>query len=257
MIRLGDVRMRRDDTVILDGVTWEVPAHRHTALLGLNGSGKTAMLQVVTGYMPPSGGEVEVLGYRRGKSDMREVRQYIGWVSTALGERIHSRDSALDVVVSGRYATIGLWEAPTAEDYAAAREQLAFMGCDQLAERRYAVLSQGEKQRVLIARALVARPKLLILDEPCSGLDPAARERFLSFVEKLGTAESGPTLIYVTHHIEEITPVFAQVSVMKAGRIHAHGSPEEVLQPDLLSEVYGFPMDVVRRGGRYWPRITG
>lgn len=256
MITLKDVTMHRDEDVILDGVTWHVPDHAHTALLGLNGSGKTAMLQVVTGYMSPSGGDVEVLGYRRGSCDLRDVRRHIGWVSSALSERIHPRDTALDVVVSGCYAWIGLWEPPTPEDYEAAREQMHFMGCERLEERRYAVLSQGEKQRVLIARALVADPQLLILDEPCSGLDPAAREHFLEFVEKLGSKASGPTLIYVTHHIEEITPVFEHVSVMKDGRIHAHGSPEAVLTHDLLSGIYGLPMEIVRRGGRYWPQTA-
>ncbi|NBF39069.1 MAG: ATP-binding cassette domain-containing protein [Spirochaetes bacterium] len=256
MITLKNVTMHRDREMILDGVNWDISSHGHTALLGLNGSGKTAMLQVVTGYMPPSSGEVEVLGYVRGKSDLREVRRHIGWVSSALSERIHDRDTALDVVVSGRYASIGLWEPTTDEDVALARERLAFMGCERLEDRRYAVLSQGEKQRVLIARALVSRPTLLILDEPCSGLDPAAREHFLEFVEKLGTEPDGPTLIYVTHHIEEITPVFHQVSIMKDGRIHAHGSPQEVLTHELLSSVYGLEMEVVRRGGRYWPQTA-
>lgn len=256
MIHLEGVSMHRDEETILDGVSWNVLPHEHTALLGLNGSGKTAMLQVVTGYMPPSAGAVEVLGYRRGRSDLREVRRLIGWVSSALSERIHPRDTALDVVVSGRYASIGLWEPPDAEDYAAARGRLAFMGCERLENRRYAVLSQGEKQRILIARALVSRPTLLILDEPCGGLDPAAREHFLEFVEKLGTAPDGPTLIYVTHHIEEITPVFSRVSIMRQGRIYAHGAPEEVLTREVLSDVYGLPLEVVKRGGRYWPQTA-
>jgi iron complex transport system ATP-binding protein len=252
MIALENVRLHRDDKTILDGVSWYVDDGSHTAVLGRNGSGKTAMLQVVTGYMAPSAGDVSVLGFKRGESDLREVRKHIGWVSSALGERLHARDSALDVVVSGRYASIGLWEPPSDSDYAAAHEQLAFMGCDHLAGRKYAVLSQGEKQRVLIARALVAAPRLLILDEPCGGLDPAAREHFLHFVEKLGRSDNGPTLIYVTHHIEEITPVIEQVTVLKDGRIEAHGAPDAVLTGALLSNLYDLPMGVAKRGARYW-----
>lgn len=228
----------------------------HTVLLGVNGSGKTALLQVITGYMTPSAGEVEVMGFRRGRSDVRELRRRIGWVSTALAERIHSRDTALEVVASGRFASIGLWEPPAAEDYAAAERELAFMGCEALADRRYAVLSQGEKQRVLIARALVSRPRLLVLDEPASGLDPAAREHVLSYVEKLGQTHPGRglTLLYVTHHIEEIRPVFARTSVMKGGRLFADGPTADVVTSSVLSEAYDFSMVVERRGERFYSR---
>ena len=257
MIKLEHVSMHRDGVRILDDVCWEVPDGGHTALLGPNGSGKTVLLQVVTGYMAPSSGNVEVLGFRRGHCDVRQLRRHIGWVSTALGERIHPGDSALDVVVSGRYASIGLWDPPEASDYLAARRELALMGCEALEGRRYAVLSQGEKQRVLIARALVAEPSLLILDEPCSGLDLAAREQLLRYVEKLATISEGPTLIYVTHHIDEITPVFSRVSVMKGGRLHAHGPPQQVITSELLSSTYDMPLEVHANGTRLWAQPAG
>jgi iron complex transport system ATP-binding protein len=257
MIKLEHVSMHRDGVAILDDVSWRVPDGAHTVLLGPNGSGKTALLQVVTGYMPPSSGEVEVLGFRRGGCDLRNVRRRIGWVSTALGERMHSPDSALDVVVSGKYASIGLWDTPEASDYEAARRELARMGCEALAQRRYAVLSQGEKQRVLIARALVAGPSLLILDEPCSGLDLAAREQLLRYIEKLGAVTDGPTLVYVTHHIDEITPIFSRVTVMKNGRLRAEGPPQEVITSELLSSTYEMPLEVRSDGARLWAQPAG
>ncbi|MFP4066803.1 MAG: ABC transporter ATP-binding protein [Spirochaetaceae bacterium] len=257
MIRLAGVHMHRQGERILAQIDWEVSSGEHAVVLGPNGSGKTALLQVLTGYMQPSGGKVEVLGHRRGRSDVRSLRRRIGWVSTALGERLHGRDSALDVVTSGRFATIGLWEPAGDEDYRDAREALAFMGCEHIAHRAYAVLSQGEKQRILIARALVSHPELLILDEPCGGLDPAAREHVLSYIEKLSAEADGPTLIYVTHHVEEIIPVFSRVSVMKAGRILVDGSPQAVLTGDVLTEAYGIPLEVERREGRYWVRTAG
>lgn len=252
VIELEHVMLRRKGKVILDDVSWNVPAHQHCVLLGVNGSGKTALLQAITGYMPPSSGRIQVLGKVHGTYDLRELRKSIGWVSSSFQERIHPQDSALEVVVSGKFASIGLWEDPTPADFENARAQLEFMGCDYVAERPYSVLSQGEKQRVLIARSLMLSPRLLILDEPCSGLDPSSREFFLEFIEKLGQQTDGPTLIYVTHHIEEVVSIFSHVCVMKAGRILLNGPKDRIITGENLAQAFGMEMTISRSNGRYW-----
>lgn len=256
-IELQNVTVSREGQALLQEISWSVPEGQHCVVLGANGSGKTLLLQVVTGYLPPSSGSVTVLGFQHGHCDVRNLRRVIGWVSSSLQDRLHGHDSALDVVTSGKFASIGLWEEPTTQDYAQARECLDFVGCEALSARRYRVLSQGEKQRVLIARALMAQPRLLILDEPCGGLDPAAREHVLRFIEKIGQQPDGPTLIYVTHHIEEIMPVFTHAQLMKAGRTLAQGPCEQVITAELLHRTFEMPLNVKRHKQRYWTLIDG
>jgi iron complex transport system ATP-binding protein len=252
IIELSNVSLTRNGKTILHDLSWSVPERQHSVVLGVNGSGKTALLQVITGYLPPSSGRVEVLGKLHGTYDLRELRKSIGWVSSALQERIHGRDTALEVVASGKFASIGLWEDPSREDFEQARTKLGFMGCGYLSDRKYEVLSQGEKQRVLIARSLMINPKLLILDEPCNGLDPASREFFLEFVEKLAQQPDCPTMIYVTHHIEEILPVFSHVQIMKAGRTFKYGHKNELITGEILQQAFDIHIDVSRNNGRYW-----
>ncbi len=252
VIDLDHVTLTRKGKKILEEISWVVPAHQHCVLLGANGSGKTALLQVITGYMSPSSGRVQVLGKLHGTYDLRELRKSIGWVSSSLQERIHAHDTALEVVVSGKFASVGIWEEPTPQDFEQARAQLEFMGCEYAAERPYAVLSQGEKQRILIARSLMLRPQLLILDEPCGGLDPASREFFLEFIEKLGQQQDGPTLIYVTHHIEEIVSIFSHVQLMRSGRMLMDGPKTEIITTNHLSRAFGMEMKISRSNGRYW-----
>lgn len=252
VIEVEHVTLSRKGKIILDDVSWKVPAHQHCVLLGANGSGKTALLQTITGYMPPSRGRIQVLGKLHGMYDWRELRKSIGWVSSALQERIHPHDSALEVVVSGKFASVGLWEEPTSSDFEYAHTQLEFMGCAYVAERPYSVLSQGEKQRVLIARSLMLKPRILILDEPCDGLDPSSREFFLEFIEKLGQQADGPTLIYVTHHIEEIVSIFSHVQLMKAGQMLLDGSKDQIITTENLARAFGMEMTISRSNGRYW-----
>ncbi|MDY0094898.1 MAG: ABC transporter ATP-binding protein [Candidatus Vecturithrix sp.] len=252
VIELEHVSLSRKGKIILEDVSWTVPARQHCVLLGTNGSGKTALLQVVIGYLSPSSGQVRVLGKLHGTCDLRELRKSIGWVSSSLQERIHAHDTALEVVVSGKFASVGIWEDPASEDFDQAYAQLEFMGCGYVSERPYAVLSQGEKQRVLIARSLMLHPQLLILDEPCSGLDPASREFFLEFIEKLGQQQDGPTLIYVTHHIEEIVSIFSHVQLMRSGRMLMDGPKTEIITTNHLSRAFGMEMKISRSNGRYW-----
>src|SRR5690606_35551682 len=162
----------------------------HWVILGANGSGKTSLLSALTGYLMPTAGEISVLGHRYGETDWRELRTRIGIVSSSVRQMMAEEEPALEIVVSGKYAVIDFWGRPKKADRSRARQILKQIECSHLAERPWRVLSQGERQRILIGRSLMASPKLLILDEPCAGLDPAAREHFLGFIERLGRRKS-------------------------------------------------------------------
>src|SRR6201996_2041179 len=211
------LRVERD-AVILHEVNWRVERGQHWVILGANGSGKTSLLSALTGYLMPPAGELSVLGQSYGQSDWRELRKHIGLVSSSVRQMMHDEEPALETVISGKYAMIDFWGRASARDRAEARRILEQIECSYLAERPWLVLSQGERQRVLIGRALMARPRLLILDEPAAGLDPAAREHFLQFLQRIGQRPDAPTLVFVTHHVEEIMPVFSHVLILKNGQ---------------------------------------
>jgi iron complex transport system ATP-binding protein len=232
-------------------VSWRVSRGEHWVILGANGSGKTSLLSALTGYLTPTAGEISVLGRTYGRADWRELRKQIGLVSSSIRQMMANDEAALETIVSGKYAMIDLWGKTTAADRRRAKQILKQIECEYLAERRWAVLSQGERQRVLIGRALMAKPRLLILDEPCAGLDPAAREHFLQFLERLGRKSGSPTLVLVTHHVEEIMPVFSHVMVLKAGKVLAAGKKSSVLNADLLTEAFETPMQLKSRLSRY------
>ena len=245
------LRIVRGDTTLLHDVQWRVERGEHWVILGANGSGKTSLLSALTGYLMPTEGEISLLNETYGRSDWRELRKQIGLVSSSIRQMMADEEPAQETVASGKYAMIQFWGRITAAEKNQARRLLRQVGCLPLAGRPWQVLSQGERQRVLIARALMARPKVLILDEPCAGLDPAAREHFLGFLEQLGRRKNGPTLILVTHHVEEITPVFSRVLLLKDGAVLAAGPKESVLHSKNLSSVFRAPMTLSRRDGRY------
>jgi len=251
------LRIERGRSVILDGVSWRVWRGEHWVILGSNGCGKTSLLRAIAGYFPPSSGGVTVLGRAYGECDWRELRLQIGIVTSALEATIPPAETAIETVISGKYAQLDLWMKPKRADEDAAMRLLRFAGAAHLARREWVHLSQGERQRVLIARALMARPRLLILDEPCSGLDPVARGHFLAFIESLarGGAEGGaaspcPALVFVTHHVEEITPVFTHALLMREGKVVAQGPIGTALTSHTLTRALGVPARLARRGGR-------
>ena len=244
VIHMEDVSLRRNGTYILKDINWNVKAGEHWAIIGLNGSGKTSLLKMINGYTFPSSGEVTVLGKKFGAYDLRELRKSIGWVSSSLLESLYFGESAEEIVLSGKYATIGLYDEPSKEDIDKASVLLNQFGCTFLAKRTYQTLSQGEKQKVLLARALMSTPKLLVLDEPCTGLDIFARESFLSLVEDLGAGDNAPTILYVSHHIEEILPVIGNVLLLTEGRIHSAGSKETVLSESNLKNFLGRSVEI-------------
>jgi len=249
--RLG---LDRGSTRILRGIDWTVQPGQHWAILGANGSGKTSLLRALTGYFTPSRGSLTLLGQIYGESDWPALRRHVGLVTSAFVTAIPSGETAIETVISGRLGQIDLWARPTRADREQALRLLRSVGIARLAGQPWAQLSQGERQRVLIARALAARPAVLILDEPCAGLDPVARERFLAFLSGL-VARRGrspaPTVILVTHHVEEIFPGISHVLLLRRGRVLASGRRRAVLTDANLSAAFGTRVRL-RPSGRRW-----
>jgi len=251
ILETNALRVERGNVVILAGVDWKVRRSEHWVILGPNGCGKTSMLKSLTGYLSPSSGSIKVLGKEYGQSDWRKLRLHIGIVTSALQASIPAAEPALDTVISGKFAQLDLWTKHSAADRREAAKYLAFVGATHLAKREWLYLSQGEKQRVLIARSLMAKPRLLILDEPCSGLDPVAREEFLHFVNVLAKRRSGPSLILVTHHVEEIVPGITHALVLKAGAVFKTGKKNDVITTRTLTGAFGSRVSVRRKAGRF------
>lgn len=244
------------DAPILQSIDWKVNLGENWVILGANGSGKTSLLSALTGYLTPSEGEISVCGETYGESDWRELRRHVGLVSSSIRQQIDQAETGLETVVSGKNAILNFWGEITATDRRRALRLLREVECEYLADRSWLVLSQGERQRVLIARALMSDLKLLILDEPCAGLDPVAREKFLAFIERTASRPQSPPLVLVTHHVEEITPAFSHVLLLKAGRVIASGTKEQVLRSSILSTAFNASIRVTRRGERYALQIT-
>lgn len=246
----------RGPAAILRDLAWEVSRGQHWVILGPNGSGKTSLLRVLTGYLSLSSGSVAVLGRAYGRSDWRELRERIGIVSSALQLSIPPAERAIETVISGKFAQLDLWAKINRTDEAEATRLLRLVGLPKLAQREWVHLSQGERQRVLIARALMARPELLILDEPCAGLDPVAREHFLDFMERIGKKRSGPALVLVTHHVEEITPAFSHVLMLRSGQSVVAGPKSTTLTARNLSRTFGAAVRLQRRGARFFLTLS-
>lgn len=251
ILGVSGLTVRRGNAVILEHICWQVLPGEHWVILGANGSGKTSLLCALTGYLTPTAGEVEVLGQRYGRTDWRQLRQRLGLVSSAIRQLIPPEEPALETIVSGKYAMIDFWGEMTAADRRRARQILRQIECLDLADRRWLFLSQGERQRVLIGRALMAKPAVLILDDPCAGLDPGAREHFLQFLQRLGRGARPPTLVLVTHHVEEIMPVFSHVLILKKARVMAQGPKKDALTSAALSAAFGEPARLRQTRGRY------
>lgn len=244
------LRVERD-AVILREVSWRVERGQHWVILGANGSGKTSLLSALTGYLVPSDGEVRIGAASYGADDWREVRRAVGLVSSSLGQRIEPDQTAREVILSGREAQINFWGRARAGEEKQAARILRKVRAGHLTDRAWRCLSQGERQRILIGRALMARLKILFLDEPCAGLDPVAREDFLQFLNILGKEPQAPTLVLVTHHVEEIIPLFTHVLLLSHGENAAAGSKEKVLTSANLSRTFGAPLIMHRSGSRY------
>ncbi|GGG13038.1 ABC transporter ATP-binding protein [Paenibacillus aceti] len=252
VIEMKGVSWRRDGKTVLQQIDWTVREGEHWALFGLNGSGKTTLLNLLCGYIWPTTGQISVLGQRFGEVDLRELRKSIGWVSSSLQERLHGSEKAQNLVVSGKFASIGLYDKPTEADFERAAALMEQLRCGHLLDRTYQTCSQGEKQKLLIARALMAAPRLLILDEAANGLDFISKEGLLDSISELAGQPDAPTMIYVTHHTEEILPMFSHSLLIRRGEVFTQGQTREVLDSERLSDFFEMPVDLNWNQGRAW-----
>ncbi|OBW60512.1 molybdenum ABC transporter ATP-binding protein [Solibacillus silvestris] len=255
MIHIENIHFYRNDKKILNDLSWHVQKGQHWAILGLNGSGKTTLLKVINGYIWPNEGKVQVLGETYGKTYIPKLRTRIGWVSNAMIDNFNWQDNAIEIVLSGKFGALRLFNDVTEEEIDHAVSIMKHFHCDHLANKSFEHLSQGERQRVQIARAIMADPEILILDEPCGGLDLIERENLLQTIEQIAQAENGPTLIYVTHHVEEILPCFSHVLLMKDGKNVEANAREVVLTDELLSDFFGREISLQIERERAWVAI--
>lgn len=272
LISCESVGYHQNGLDIVADISWRIEPSQHWAVLGPNGSGKTTLLKIACGYLWPTSGRVLRLGQEL--LDLIELRRSIGWISSSMIADIPPTDSALETVVSGRLGQFGLKTfiefGPSDEDFEVAAAELERMRCQDLTDKPFGVLSQGERQQVLIARACVARPMLLVLDEPCAGMDPGVRERFLAWLEERLNDEcrmtndecqdpsprpsTPPATILVTHHIEEIVPAIKNTLIMSAGRVYAAGPTRDIITREVIEAAYDTRLSRLESsGGRLWP----
>ena len=251
IIKMSNLTIQRDKIKILESVNWQVNQGEHWVVIGGNGSGKTTLLNALIGYFAPSKGEIDLLGERYGQAHWPTLRKKIGLVSSSLRQMMADDEPALISVITGKYAMIDLWGKPKPFDCKEARNILRRIGCSYLADRLWSVLSQGERQRVLIGRSLMAKPSVLLLDEPCAGLDPAARENFLQFINDLGQEKNSPTFVFVTHHVEEITSIYTHALLLRGGQVLDSGPIKKMLTSAKISEVFGKKFSLTKIDNRY------
>lgn len=261
-IELINVGLRRGGRWILRGINWSVPAGACVAILGPNGSGKSTLSRILGGHVWPTAGRVRVLGEEFGQTDLAELRQSIRLVQPAGPYDIQPTLTARQVVLSGFFATLALYDTPTASMAEETDRLLGLVGLARVADQPYAQLSSGERVRSLIARAMAHRPKLLLLDEPTAGLDLLAREQVLATVQTMFESRAMfvstalvPTVILITHHIEELPPATSSVLLLSDGSVAAEGPPGQVLRSEILSPVYGCPVQVRQVAGRYYAEV--
>jgi iron complex transport system ATP-binding protein len=249
------VTLRRDDAIALADFTWQIEPRQRWVVLGPNGSGKTSMLQLATGAVHPTRGTVEILGERLGRTDVRQLRRRIGLVSGSVTRLLRSHLSAHEVVVTGRFAALEPWWHQYADaDHAQADDLLDRAGLHDARHRSFGVLSEGERQQVLLARAMMGEPELLLFDEPAAGLDLGARERLLTRLDEIAADASQPAVVFVTHHVEEIPRHFGHVLLLRKGRIVAAGPIGDTLTGEALSEAFDLPVTLHHVEGRYLAR---
>jgi iron complex transport system ATP-binding protein len=254
---MSGVTVVRDGATLLADVDWVVQEGERWALLGPNGAGKTTLLAIAAAGLFPSAGTVDLLGERFGEVNLGELRTRVGLSSSSLNDRVPPQEKAVDVVVTAAHGVLGRWtESYDPSDLARASDLLARVGLRAFAHRRFGTLSEGERKRVLLARALMTDPELLLLDEPAAGLDLGAREALLRLLTRLSASHDAPPSVLVTHHVEEIPEGTTHALLLSRGRVVAAGPVVDVLTGPLLTQAFGIPLQVAGSGGRWMARAT-
>jgi iron complex transport system ATP-binding protein len=255
VIRLDDVSLVRDSKPILDRIHWTVEDNQRWVIIGPNGAGKTSLLRIAAAQIHPSLGTAQILGETLGEVNVFELRTRIGFASSALAAHIPNSETVLDAVMTASYAVTGRWnESYDDIDERRARRVLAEWHLQDFADRAFGTLSDGERKRTQIARAVMTDPELLLLDEPVASLDLAAREQTIKIIGAYASAPSAPAIIMVTHHLEEIPAGFTHALILQNGKIFAAGEIEHTITSDKISEAFGLPITVDVVDGRYRAR---
>jgi iron complex transport system ATP-binding protein len=255
VVEMTGVDVVRGDNYLLRGVDWRVEADHRWVVLGPNGAGKTTLLQLAAAQMHPTRGTVTLLGETLGAVDVFELRPRIGLTSAAMAQRIPPSEKTGDIVVSAGYAVVGRWrERYDVHDLTRASMLMEQWGVGSLADRTFGTLSEGERKRVQIARALMADPELLLLDEPAAGLDLGGREDLVSTLSVLAMDQSSPATVLVSHHVEEIPPGFTHGLLLRGGRVVAEGPIGEVITEEHLAETFDMPLVLAHEAGRWSAR---
>ncbi|HEX7738699.1 MAG TPA: ABC transporter ATP-binding protein [Marmoricola sp.] len=255
VLELEDVSVRRGRATLLDHVDWTVQDDERWVILGSNGAGKTTTVQLCSAQTHPTEGRVSILGETLGAVDVFELRPRIGYTSAAVAERIPRDELVHNVVVSASYGVFGRWrEQYDSLDHERANDLMLEIGVGHLAQRTFGTLSEGERKRVQIARALMTDPEFLILDEPGAGLDLGGREDLVSTLAVLAADPASPTMLLVSHHVEEIPPGFTHGLLLRQGRVVAAGPLDEVMTAEKLSATFGLSLLVTHEDGRYQAR---
>lgn len=252
VLRFDDVVLRYGDRTALDHVDWTVRPGQRWVVLGANGSGKTTLVRLAAGFVHPTSGTVEILGHRLGRVDVRELRKSIGIASGALAQQLRPTITVVDAVMAARDAALETWWATYTEaDAAKARALLERLGIGHLADRPLATASDGERQRVQLARTLMIDPELLLLDEPTAGLDLGGREALVHRLADLAADPASPPIVQVTHHVEEIPPGFTHVLLLRDGAVLAAGPLDTALTAGAIGACFGVAVTLERRDGRW------
>lgn len=252
VVRLDNVDLDKDATKVLRGVDWTVRAGERWVVLGPNGCGKTSTVMLAAAYDHPTRGTVRVLGHTLGRVDVRRLRLRIGLVSASVGKLLRPTLRAVDVVMSNRYGALEpWWHEYTEDDRLRARKLLDDAGFGHVADRAFGVLSEGERQHVQLARALMNEPDLVLLDEPAAGLDMGGRERLVRRLAQLAQDPATPPLVFVTHHVEEIPPGFTHALLMREGKVVEQGLLEQTLTSRAITHTFGLDLRVDHQDGRY------
>ncbi len=252
VVRMDGVTVRRGATTLVHDIDWTVELDERWVVLGPNGAGKTTLLRLAAAELHPTDGIVHVLGERLGRVNVFELRTRIGLTSAAFGLRVPNGETVRDVVVSAGYGVVGRWrERYEATDTDRAEELLATMGVRTLADREYGTLSEGERKRTLIARALMTDPEVILFDEPAAGLDLGGREDLVGRLAALAADPDAPASVLVTHHVEEIPVGYSHALLLREGAVVAAGLLDDVLTDENLSTTFNLPLSVQKRRGRY------